>query len=440
MTTVYFSFDTEDFTSDHASDAVRDEANLLHEYGIRGNFNVVGYLARELVRNRRTDVLDALNNHTISFHSLRHSYHPTINEYTDLESYDDARAALELQEGQGFGMVKAVCGVDEFPAAVPPGNSISYVAMYTYADWGIPLYLGSLFSTPHSEFVYFCNALHTSYDYALEEFLFDEGFDAAAFLDTIADRRSCVLYNHPNMVLYKRFWDGENYAGANLRPMHDWIEPPRRSEEETARYYANLRRLIAALQADDRFTISSIDELAEKATANIRGRTVNRDQLSAIRDALAASFRWVTEPAELSVADCFFAAKHFLDSDEPYHPGRVHGFLQAPEGVSAPVTLTADEVRRLAAMADPAEFLPPYFEADGKRVGPADLLFAMLDVAMGAETVTVTPKPQQCDYEAAYPSLKDTQLAHTWLHADSFEDRYLSDRLRLQAWTIRPEL
>ena len=43
-TEVYFSFDTEDFTHEKAWDAQRREAELLGRYGIRGNFNIVGYV------------------------------------------------------------------------------------------------------------------------------------------------------------------------------------------------------------------------------------------------------------------------------------------------------------------------------------------------------------------------------------------------------------
>ena len=439
MTDIYFSFDTEDFTSSRSCDAVRDEANLLHEYGVRGNFNVVGYLAREFVRNRRTDVLDALKHHTISFHSLRHTYHPTICEYTDTESYEQARAEFERQEDMGMGMVMAACGVDSFPAAVPPGDSLSYAAMYGYADRNVPLYLGSLFYQEDGTGVYYCNGFHNQYDWALEELLFDPEFDAAELLDSIAGRRRFVLYHHPNMAVYREFWDKYNYNGENQHPMYEWAEPPRRTDEEVARFFANLRVLLKALRADSRFRICSMDALRDEVVTEMTSRTVDFGMLPEIRAALSESFRWTDAPVSLSVADCFFAARHFLFSKAPYHPGKVHGFLYEPEGVQAPVVLDADAVRAAAAGISPDEFLPPYFTVSGKRIGPADLLFAMLDAAMGAESVTVQPRRQQCVYEEAYPNLRDIALKGSWLHADTFEDRYLSDRLRLQAWTLRPE-
>jgi hypothetical protein len=48
----------------------------------------------------------------------------------------------------------------------------------------------------------------------------------------------------------------------------------------------------------------------------------------------------------------------------------------------------------------------------------------------------LTPRAQQIDL-APYPVLRDLQLRGTWRHNDAFQDAYLSDRLRWQAWTIR---
>ena len=69
-------------------------------------------------------------------------------------------------------------------------------------------------------------------------------------------------------------------------------------------------------------------------------------------------------------------------------------------------------------------------------LGPADFLYAALDVLTGAETATVTPRPQLNDM-SAFPALQRLRMPGTWVHSPELEDRFLSDRLRLQAWTIR---
>ena len=48
-TELIFSFDTEDFTSNTAADAILTEAEILREEGVRGCFCLVGFLADQLV-------------------------------------------------------------------------------------------------------------------------------------------------------------------------------------------------------------------------------------------------------------------------------------------------------------------------------------------------------------------------------------------------------
>lgn len=440
MTDIYFSFDTEDFISDHAADAIRDEAELLHEFGVRANFNIVGYNARMLVQNRRIDVLDALRNHTISFHSLAHSVHPTICEYTDKASYEEARTEFMRQENVGIGMVTAATGADFLPCACPPGNSFSYVAMYGYADLGIPIYIGSLFNTPDGSGVHFCNQLHLNYDNAMEFMFLNENWNADEFLDSIAGMKRYVIYNHPNMVLYRQFWDMVNYNGSNIHPDMAWEEPERRTSKETARYYSCMRELVGKIKNDARFRIRSIEELMCEESRKEETRIVTKDMLPAIRNSLRDRLHAVSEPVSMSVSECFAAAAHFLFSDMPFRPGKSFGFLEMPVGTEESVTLTAEEVRKIAASIDFSGFIPASFCINGKKIGPADLLYAMLDVACGDERSVIIPiDSQQCEYDE-YPSLRDLKLENTWIHSPEFKDEYLSNRLRLQAWTLRPEV
>ena len=79
MTDIFFSFDTEDFTSSESADAIYTEAEILRKAGIRGCFCMVGLLCEQLVKWNRTDVIEALSHHEIDLHSYGHSLHPTIN-------------------------------------------------------------------------------------------------------------------------------------------------------------------------------------------------------------------------------------------------------------------------------------------------------------------------------------------------------------------------
>ena len=144
-TKVMSFFDTEDFTCDESSDAIRETAKILTEEGVRGEYNIVGYLARELVRLNRRDVIEALKPHAIGTQTLKHSVHPTVCERSDMADYETAYRNVLADESEGVGMLKAAFGLQHVDYAVPPGNSWSYASLYAFADLGMTFYGGGGF-------------------------------------------------------------------------------------------------------------------------------------------------------------------------------------------------------------------------------------------------------------------------------------------------------
>ncbi len=68
------------------------------------------------------------------------------------------------------------------------------------------------------------------------------------------------------------------------------------------------------------------------------------------------------------------------------------------------------------------------------------MLFAMLDAATGAPAVVLEPREQMPELSGGYASLRDLHMSgDSWVHSPDFRDAYISDRLRLQSWTIREE-
>jgi hypothetical protein len=91
---------------------------------------------------------------------------------------------------------------------------------------------------------------------------------------------------------------------------------------------------------------------------------------------------------------------------------------------------------RLAAQEmDVTRFLPAQIVVGKHLLGPADFLFAALDVLCGSDWVTLSPRSQQPCLDD-YPKLRDSDM-RGWIHDEKFKDQYLSDRLRWQAWTFR---
>lgn len=116
-TKVALFFDTEDYTCDRSNDAIRDIANILKSEGVKGNFNVVGYLAARLLELERHDVIEALRHHVLGTQTLYHSLHPDIAELGDNPSYERAYRDTMAQEAKGVASQTIVSAEDLKTAA-----------------------------------------------------------------------------------------------------------------------------------------------------------------------------------------------------------------------------------------------------------------------------------------------------------------------------------
>ena len=450
MTEVIFSFDTEDFTSNVSADAIVREAEILHSEGVRGGFCIVGLLADQLVKWGRADVRRALEGHDILSHSYGHSLHPTLCEYTDLEDYEEAAERLQREEGEALQKLQAFLqmpmkeeeafdGTTEKKAvrilgACPPGNQKSYVAMYGYADFGLPIYADTVCDTPDGRGSFYCNMFQTKYTFCMENFFKDASEEfMKQTLDELAQNKRVICYTHPNMALYSIHWDLVNYYKENKYPFGEWKEAPRRTKEESEAYFDAIRRFIRLIKADPRFQISSYSQLVEKLDAEpVRKLTI--EDLPGLKKQLAENFGPIEHPS-YCVADVFLACKEFLLGAKEHCCGKVYGFLEQPVGIRESVRLTKEEMIASAEAMNTEKFLPAQIMVGEQEVGPGDWLRAALEILTGAEIAEVLPGEQLPGLDEL-PELKNVRLVG-WVQGDDMKDLYLSDRLRLQIWTLR---
>ncbi|MBE6966750.1 MAG: hypothetical protein E7441_12045 [Ruminococcaceae bacterium] len=436
MTDIIFSFDTEDFTSNEAADTIYREAEILRSEGVKGGFCIVGLLASQLMRWGRQDVIDALKHHDILTHSYGHSLHPTINEYTDTEDFGVAYSEFINQETEGVRLIKELTEEMDIYGACPPGNQKSYVAMYGYADMGLPIYADTVCDTTDGRGVFYCNIFHTSYTFLLENFLLersDEEYMKQA-LDTLAKNKRAIIYTHPHCAIYTRHWDAINYYQVNKHPFGEWEKAPRRSPEETEQFYDSIKRFIQMIKEDGRFNITSYSELAKKLK-NEPERDIRKSDIHYIREQLCKNFATI-EKTSYSIADVFLACKDILCGEEKHTCGKVYGFLKTPYAVKNKVVLSKEDIVLAAKEMDTKKFLPTKIRAGNEWIGPADWLRAAMDVICGAEEAVVMPDIQLPCFDTM-PALRDVSFRGKWVMSDEFEDKYLSDRLRLQIWTMR---
>ena len=436
MTDIIFSFDTEDFTSSRAADGILYEANLFREEGVKGCFCVVGLLAKQLKEWGRQDVIDALSHHEIGTHTYGHTLHPMINEYTDIENFEEAEAELIKQETLGVEYIKEVLGVDRVWAACPPGNQKSYVAMYGYHKMGIPIYADTFCDTEWGTGAYYCNIFHAYYAFGIEWFLRDATDEQIKEkLDELAKRERAVIYTHPNMIIKADFWDAINYHKENLVPFGEWVEAPDLDEEITKTVLNNMRKLIRMIKSDSRFRIITYSELAAELEKEGE-RVVKVSDVPQLYEQLNERLFPVQDPLSLSLCDMVLACRDFLLGKEEHLCGDVYGFLDKPYGVSEKITLSKADIISACEQIKDGEFLPARLKAGEQYIGVTDWLYASLEVILGKDTVEVLPKEQLPSLDCM-PEVRDSDFKGTWQHSDSFEDKYLSDRLRYQSYTMR---
>ena len=150
----------------------------------------------------------------------------------------------------------------------------------------------------------------------------------------------------------------------------------------------------------------------------------------------------VSSPGSYSVADVFQGVVRFLRGEKSFLPDRAYGFLAPPKGIGMPMRVFAHDLREAAEKIDFSGYLPSEIDVGSVKIGPADFLFAVLEVLdSGAEEVVVVPRPQLGSFDGI-AKLETLKVAGTdkWIiHSPDFKDDYLSDRLRLQLWTLRYE-
>jgi hypothetical protein len=128
--------------------------------------------------------------------------------------------------------------------------------------------------------------------------------------------------------------------------------------------------------------------------------------------------------------------RDFLLGKNEHKCGDVYGFLSKPYEITSEVTVSRDELVESCSQIKDNEFLPEKIKVGDKFIGPADWIFASCEVLLGATSVRILPKSQLPCLDCM-PEVRDSAFKGTWQHSDSFEDKYLSDRLRYQSWTMR---
>jgi hypothetical protein len=431
-------FDTEDYIEPAADDAALRIATDLDRLGVRATFKVVGEKARVLESRGRRDVIRALGQHDIGYHSNYHSIQPTPALYLRGMGWLDGAAEFERRERPGVADIQRIFGVT--PSCYgQPGSSWAPQSYRALLRLGIPVYLDEAehvgIEGQPFWFGGMLNVFHMG-RYLIRPSLQQESqlpqtfekFDRAA--EELEARGGGVIstYFHPTEFVTSAFWDLNFAKGANPEPS-DWKKPPRRTAEESERSYRILAHYVehAKARASVRFITARELPLLYQS-ASVKG--VDRAEVA--RHMAGRQTFLVTEQNVLSAAD-------MLQVLLGMEPATVEGPVAKGETSYHESTVPRAALER--AKTDAAGFirtsrrLPTEVWIGSNKLSLADFAATLASDDGTAGAVAIRKgNPEMEKYIAT-----DATATFSWpIHPDGFSAPELLDIARLQAWTLKP--
>lgn len=467
-------FDTEDYLLPASDDAALRLAQMLTERGIRATFKVVGEKARVLEQRGRRDVIRALKQHDIAYHSNFHSVHPTPAEYLADCGLLDGIEEFVRREGPGAADVRRIFGVRTLGCYGQPGSSwapqtLAGLRQIGCAPHGVPCYVdeGNHIGLDGRPFWY-ANALvvyHLAPNYTRMD-LHDEAAVAPAKekVAAIAQRLQrqggglISIFYHPCEWVHRQFWDGVNFARGANPPREQWQAPPQRTAEETEAAFRRFADYIDHIRALPGVRWVTASDLPKLYPDRARERGVTRADLDELARRLAAGDKsgldfQVIEDRAYSLADQFEALTAALAStvagERLRFPLRLHGLLgpDAPPPADG-AALSLDRFAFREAVRDVADFVratrrvPARVFIGPHAVPPADFLVALARayLAHGQSGQVVGPLATNVEVLPARRVAPDTPgLFGGWvIHREGFRAPKILEVARLQAWTLKP--
>jgi len=241
--------------------------------------------------------VDLLGEHQIGYHSSSHSIHPTIFEFTDVKSYDEAYQTSLIRETSHInpltGAIEGPGGIKALQSLFPEKRIVAFRAP------------GYCWSPPHLEalktfgitYDFSTNislepiGLHgiTFYPFTILPSNWQGGIREHYYLQRITLKRDIsVLTIHPSPMVNKLDWDLVYYPKRNsveLNPAN-LAEPPARSPAEAASILHRFDLLLRHLKA-----LQKVDFLEVTPGLKTTNRFIDPDSID-VKKCYSLSIEW----------------------------------------------------------------------------------------------------------------------------------------------------
>jgi hypothetical protein len=458
-------FDTEDYILPQSDDAAKRIAVFLKQEGISGTFKVVGEKARVLQQRQRQDVISALAQHDIGYHSNTHSQHPTVAEYESNLDWDTGVEEFNRRERPGFDDVAHV--FRKTPVAYgQPGVSWAPQAYPALQKWGVRVYLdeGKQVGLRGAPFWYggLLNIFNTRVGEQLRPDENWSNLDTAkarfqeAYLKMTARKSGGVISVcfHPCEFVHKQFWDWVNFREGANPPRDQWKLPPVKTPEETEKAFQYFEDLVHFLKAFPRVQFLTASGAAEKFRDRAQSHVFSTQEVGAIARQVDPDVSFQAgDNFNLSASEVFYVINRYL-TGEVQRMGQAplllertpYGPASAPEPLTAKLVAPWNQVARtildVQGDLDNTGRIPSAIWLGSQSVPPESYLVGIAQAAQSLmqkgqlpDDVTFAPaRLAAADYVADdSPDLWDWVIFPHGFHAPK-----LMSLAKLQAWTLKP--
>lgn len=417
-----FSFDTEDYVDPISNDALLRLAQMHTKHEVPACFGLVGEKARFIHFCGRDDVVEALKDHEVAYHSDHHWILPNnryapehIPLYVNEMDWDSAMERILVEESRGLADIADVFGERPVTQLRNYGDWTPQV-MAAHARLGLGVHAyGPVFHNTDPEPIWYCNQLQIANPrHMYENYLHDMDLTPQEKLDRhIADVQKHLdegthrlgWVNHPTRFIADTWWEMPNWWGKmDDPPRRDWTWPERFDEETIDELLWIADGLLEWVSANSDIEFRTFREFyAEHKPARV---WVTEEEIRGLAKRVGDRPAMVTYANEtFSPAELFGVFAHALgalegdehDKADEMHPlrrllGPTEEPVEHPGGTTTwPIMLDAcEEVEYF--IRDHGR-VPARIQINGEEVGPGQFFVAMASM-IGTdlpEIITVPP-------------------------------------------------
>jgi len=322
---VYLWFDIEDYVTKEADDPTLIFLNILRKQKVPVTCKLVAEEVRALVERGRTDVLSAISECDVGYHSDTHSQHPTVWEYLaerDLSS--GAKEFLSREEG-GVQLIREV--FHRVPTCYGhPGVMWAPHVYPALCSMGISMYLDETkILNLNNEPYWYCGMLNLNgagrnliyFDYSFEK---PDGIVALKSkvrriykrLSKSTDGGAVSICLHPHTAVNKTTWDIVNFARGENRAKEEYERPPAQPEAVTKRAYKDFDEFIRYISSFENVQWITAKDALEIYRSPER-IVLDREELMQVAKHFLSSSKYLkTHHTYLSPAEGFYLIAKFL--------------------------------------------------------------------------------------------------------------------------------